>query len=354
MHNVGLLGAPFERIEEVVGWLGAVQAQDYGPAKWSIGHRMRGALDSELGEALCRGTILRTHVLRTTWHFVTRKDIRWMLELTGPRIIATSRGRLRQLDLNDAALRKSGRAIERILKTEGQVTRRQLRASLEKSGVATDGQRFAWMVMHAELSGLVCSGALDGKQQTYALLEQRAPKARSLPRDKALAELVRRYFRSHGPATIKDMSWWSSLTVADIRAGLEMVEGELQSEVVDGATFWWADARGGRKPATPRVHLLQPYDEYIVGYSKSKWLLNIGKAAVPEGRERSLFSGVVMLDGQLAGHWKRHLKKGAVEIRVALYAPFSKSQMKALEAQAKAHGRFLQLDSTVHTTHILD
>ncbi len=350
MHRVGLSGAPFDGIADVVRWLGAVQSQDYGPAKWAIGHRVRGLRDSEVDRAFAEGIILRTHVLRPTWHFVLPEDIRWLLELTAPRVHAMNAYHYRRFELDQVVQKKFSRLIERTLRSEGQLTRKQIQEILEKGGIEAKSQRLAYIMMHAELEGLVCSGALSGNQHTYALLEERAPDARTLSRDQALAELIRRYFTSHGPATLNDMKWWSSLAVADIRGGLEMVGAELQNEVIDGLTFWFAEARRGRKSRSPTVHLLQPYDEYIVGYTESKYLLNLSSVGVPAGQQRSLFNGVVMLDGQVAGHWKRSLKKDGVIIEVALYAPFAESEMKALHAQVEAHGKFLGLKPVVRST----
>jgi len=350
LHNLRLSGAPLEAPEDVVGWLGAVQSQDFGPAKWSVAERTGGVGDAAIDRAFADGAILRTHVLRPTWHFVLPADIRWLLELTAPRVHALNAYYYRQLGLDDAVFERCNALLVGALQGGAQLTRKQLAATLEGAGVALGGFRLAYLLMNAELRGIVCSGAPRGKQQTYALLEERAPQATSRSRDEALAELTLRYYTSHGPATVKDFGWWSSLTAADIRRGLELVASRLQHEVVDGVTYWFAGRAPATRPAAPAVHLLQGYDEYIVGYSQSKSLLNLAGRALLQ--DRPMFNGVAILDGQVAGHWKRTLNRDTVAFEVALYEPFDDAQAKALQAAADRHGEFLGLTATVATTRI--
>jgi hypothetical protein len=350
LHNLRLSGAPLEAPEDVVGWLGAVQSQDFGPAKWSVAERTDGVGDAAIDRAFADGAILRTHVLRPTWHFVLPADIRWMLELTAPRVHALNAYYYRQLGLDDAVLERCNALLVGALQGGAQLTRKQLAATLEGAGVALGGFRLAYLLMNAELGGIVCSGAPRGKQQTYALLEERAPQATSRSRDQALAELTLRYYTSHGPATVKDFGWWSSLTAADIKRGLEMVAARLQHEVVDGVAYWFAGSAPSARPASPTVHLLQGYDEYIVGYSQSKSLLNLAGRSLPQAGP--VFNGVAILDGQVAGHWKRTLNRDTVAFEVALYEPFDDAQAKALQAAADRHGEFLGLTVTVATTGI--
>jgi hypothetical protein len=352
MHSLRLSGAPFEAPEDVVRWLGAVQSQDYGPAKWSVGQRTGGVGVAAMDQAFAEGAILRTHVLRPTWHFVPPADIRWMLELTAPRVQALHAYRYRQLALDDAVLERCNALLVGALRGRQQRTRRELDAVLDGAGIATDSVRLGHILMNAELNGIICSGALKGKQHTYALLEERAPRAKRLTRDEALAELTLRYFTSHGPATAKDFRWWSSLTLADIKNGLAMVASRLEHEVVDGLSYWFAASAPPPEAASPTVHLLQAYDEYIVGYSESRYVLDVSRAARSRPQDRAIFNGVVILDSQLAGHWKRTLKKDSVIVEAALYTPFGDAQTRALQAAADQHGAFLGLAATVVTTEL--
>jgi hypothetical protein len=206
LHNQLLSRTEFTEPEQVVAWLGAVQAQDYAGAKWALGLRLANATDAAIEEAIDRGRILRTHVMRPTWHFVTPADIRWMLELTAPRVRALLAYNDRQLGLDQVTFKKSSAVLEKALQNNQQLTRGELTPILEKAGIAVEGLHLGQLLTHAELDGLVCSGPRKGKQFTYALLEERAPEARLLEREAALAELSRRYFHSHGPATLQDFA----------------------------------------------------------------------------------------------------------------------------------------------------
>ncbi len=209
LHNQLLIQHPFDQPNEVVAWLGAVQAQEYGHAKWALGMRLPGATDVDVERAIAEGSILRTHVMRPTWHFVTSADIRWMLELTGPRVHALNAYYYRQQGLDDALFARSNAVLAKALAGGNYLTRPELQAALAGAGIVADGGlRASYLMMRAELDMLICSGPRRGKQFTYALLDERAPAASSLPRDEALAELTRRYFTSHGPATLKDFAWW--------------------------------------------------------------------------------------------------------------------------------------------------
>jgi hypothetical protein len=200
--------------------------------------------------------------------------------------------------------------------------------------------------MHAELEAVLCSGGLRGKQHTYALLDERAPDARRLTDKEALAELVLRYFTSHGPATVKDLAGWASLTAAQAAQGLDLVSGRLQRLDVNGVAYWFAEPVPDGTPPSPVVHLLQGYDEYVMGYSETRYLLDLaGTARVMT--ERAVYNLVVLLDTQVAGHWKRTVSKQAVTIQVAHYAPFTGTQVTALRDAAGRHGRFLGLPATV-------
>ncbi len=323
-----------------------MQAQDFGPAKWAVGMRAKRATDAQLDRAYAAGMILRTHVLRPTWHFVLPDDIRWLLTATAPRVQARNAYRYRQLGLDEATLKRSASLLAGALRGGDQLTRHEAAAVLTGAGVDEEGQRLPYILMNAELDALICSGPLRGRQHTYALLEERAPQARDLPRDEALAELARRYFTSHGPATAKDFAAWASLTLAEVRSSLEAVAAELRSEEIGGIAFW--SAPGGRAPAfrSPVVRLTQGYDEYIMGYTESK------RAIARPGSDWSpaawpVFNLVVLLDGRVAGFWRRTVKKDAVVVDVELSRRFDGVQMEALEAEAARYGVFVGLDAIV-------
>jgi hypothetical protein len=333
----------FKEPGEVVDWLGAVQAQDYFGAKWALGLRMRDATDRKIDKAFNEGSILRTHVLRPTWHFVRPADIRWMLALTAPRVHAVNAYMYRQQGLDDSTFERSNATLAKALEGGGQLTRDELRDVLQDAGIGTDpGLRMSYLMMHAELEGLICSGPRRGKQFTYALLEERAPQAITLKREEALAELVRRFFISRGPATAQDFAKWSGLTLADARNGLEAVKGGLEHEAVDDQEYWFLRPRAPIQATSPTAYLLSVYDEYISGYKD--------RSAMDGNNLGDLFSAmgnalqyVIVLDGQLVGTWKRTIRKDAVVIQTNLLAKLSEAQYQAVAQAAQQYGAFLEL-----------
>src|SRR6266568_1504898 len=257
LYNQLITRQTFEKAGDVVRWLCAVQAQDYAAAKWALGLRMQNSTDEIIEQAFAVGAILRTHVMRPTWHFVSPADIRWLLALTAPRVNAGNASWYRRLELDDALFIRSNAVLAKALQGGKQLTRAELVSVLQRAGIATDElQRFSYIIMRAELDGIVCSGARRGRQFTYALLDERAPQARMLDRDEALAELTMRYFTSRGPATLQDFVWWSGLTVADARTGLEMVTSQLMHDVVDGQKYWFSSSTSPTNDLSQTVYLL--------------------------------------------------------------------------------------------------
>jgi hypothetical protein len=347
LNNQRLEGAPLASPVEVVRWLGAVQAQDYGPAKWSLGERARGVVDADIDRAMAEGVILRTHMLRPTWHFVLPEDIRWMQALTAPRVHAQNAYYYRQTGLDDGLRARCNRLLKGALRGGNPLTRRELEGVLAADGIAVKGLGMAYVLMQAELDCLICSGGLKGKQQTYALLDERAPDTPPLTRDEALGELVVRYFTSRGPATARDLRFWSSLPLADIHRGIEIAGARLEREEIEGLSMWSAPGEAPVRPSSsPRVHLLQGLDEYFVGYGESRGFCD-QSGVRPSLIDRAIYNGALILDSQLAGHWKRAVAKRSVAFTVALRVPFDDAQMQALHAAADAYGAFLGVPATV-------
>ena len=331
---------------DVVAWMGAVQAQEYPYARWSVGQRANGVLDEAAVEAaLARGDIVRTHVMRDTWHFVTHSDARWLLRLTGPRIQARNGTQYRKLGLDSAQLAKTDALLADVLSGGVQLTRRALAGELAQRGLVADGPRLAYILMHAELEEVICSGARQGKHNTYALFDDRVPPAPPFDPDAALAEAVRRFFTSHGPATVKDFTWWSYLTVADARRGLALVGDALESTVIGGRTYWSAANDGGTasRRVAPRAHLLQVYDEYVVAYRESRDLLDLDHLAgrLPGGQV--MFLHALILDGQVIGHWRRQMTKTSVIVETQLARPLDAAETTAVEDAVTRHAAFVGL-----------
>jgi hypothetical protein len=349
LHNQHIASALFEEPTDVVEWLGAVQAQDYAGARWAVGQRLRGpkSTDAAIERAFDEGDILRTHLMRPTWHFVTRADIRWMLALTAPRVNAGNAYYYRQLELDDATLARTNDLLAKALQGGKHLTRTELASALEQGGIASkDPLRLGYIMMRAELDGIVCSGPRRGKQFTYALLDERAPQARNLERDEALATLVGRYFTSHGPATVQDFVWWSGLTAADAKAGLSMLAPQITHEVVNGQTYWFAPSTPRAKDISPTVYLLPNFDEYHIGYKDHSPVLDAANEAKLNARN-NVFSHMIAIDGLIIGTWKRTLKKDAVIIERSTFAPLTEDAARALAVAAERYGRFVGLPVTL-------
>jgi hypothetical protein len=353
MANSRLTGARFESPEEVVRWHGAMQAQDYGPTKWSVGQRGTNFIDPDVDRALESGSIVRTHVLRPTWHFLVPDDIRWLLALTGPRVQQRNARRYRELGLV-AGIRSRGEGvITSALEGGNRLTRHEIARSLEEGGIDPSGQRLSYLLLHCELEAVICSGGFVGKQHTYALLDERVPQSPRFDRDEALVELTRRYLASHGPATIKDLNWWSGLTMADIRRALSMLASEVAREVMDGLTFWSLGPEAEQASAVRNAYLLPVYDELIIGYTESRFFAD-PRAALARAAwtDRSLPSGVVLIDGGVAGHFKRRVEKDRIAVEIVLYGEAKPRYIRAAERAAEDLGRFTDRVVTVEVRQL--
>jgi Winged helix DNA-binding domain len=331
----------FEKPEDVVEWLGAVQSQDYAAAKWALGLRLQGATDDAIEQAFTDGTILRTHVMRPTWHFVTPADIRWLLALTAPRVKAASAYYYRSLELDDAIFTCSNTALVKALQGGKQLTRPELASALQQAGVAADDlQRFTYIIMRAELDGIICSGARRGKQFTYALLDERAPQTRTLDRDEAQAEFARRYFTSHGPATLQDFVWWSGLTVADAKSALEMAASQLMREVIDRRTYWFSTSSPPAHDLSQTIYLLPNFDEYTVAYTDRSAVIDESDMTKFDDRGNVL-NNTIVLNGRVIGTWKRTLKKNMVIVTPHLFSSLNEAETRAFEVAINRYGAFL-------------
>jgi len=286
--------------------------------------------------------------MRPTWHFVLPADIRWMLALTAPRIKAQVAYYDRKLELDDALYARSNTILAKALEGGNQLTRSEIASILQDAGIATDDLlRLGYIVGRAELDAVVCSGARRGKQFTYALLDERVPQAKTLERDEALAELARRYFTSHGPATLQDYIWWSGLSAADARAGLDMVKSGFIREDADAQTYWFAASTPITNGLDSTVHLLPNYDEYIVGYTERSALFDMQHTGKLDSRGNVLFNHTIVIDGQIVGTWKRTVSKRAVGIEPNPFIALTSTQSDALAAAAARYGDFLSLPAVL-------
>ena len=349
-HNQQIAQTKFKRPDEVVAWLGAMQGQEYAMAKWGVAQRMQETTDSEIDQAFAKGSILRTHLLRPTWHLVTPADIRWLLALTGPRVQAVNAYMYRKLGMDNAFFKRSNAALTKALQGGKQLTRVELASALQQAGLDTAGElRMGYILMRAELEGLICSGARRGKQFTYALLEERASQVKPLDRDEALVELVRRYFTSRGPATMKDFVVWSGLTMADVKRGIDILKPKLEHVVVDDQTYWFADSALPPKLSSKTAHLLPIYDEYVMGYKDRSAMLGLLEREKFTGNSIA-FDNLIVIDSMLVGSWKRTLSKNEVLVETNFNVPLTKTQKQAVTAAVERYGKFLGLSPTMVQT----
>jgi hypothetical protein len=328
----------------VVRWFGAMQAQDYPAAKWAIGLRLGSGVEADVDGAFDRGEILRTHVLRPTWHFVTPEVLRWMVTLTAPRIRALAAYRDRELGLDEALFARTQAAIARALEGGKHLTRLEIAAALSRAQIDAGPEQRTNILMRAELDGVICSGPLRGKQHTYALVDERVPPvavAGSGARDESLAELARTFFASRGPATLKDFAWWSGLTVAEAREGVGLAGDRLREGVVGDKTYYFEDSAPIRAERAPTVHLLPNYDEYLVPYVDRDGMLDERVKRKLDARGGSIFQNVVLAGGRVTGTWKRALTKGRVRVVPRLLVPMSAPERAALAAATERYARFL-------------
>jgi hypothetical protein len=280
--------------------------------------------------------IVRTHVLRPTWHFVLADDVGWLLELTRPRVQRVTSQQLRSVHgLDDRAIDRAVGAAMQALGSRGHLTRAQLAKELDISG-----QALMILLAHAELDALICSGRVVDGEHTYALMSERVPAPRRLGRSEALAELALRYFTGHGPATERDLAYWATLTVTDVRAGLAQVRDQLDSFVHDGRTFWHGPGDVPAGPQEPAGHLLQILDETYRGYQDSRWVLDAA-GDVPRARETA--TGMALVDAQLVAADVAHHRQGPRRFDLRPYRTMTPAQLEALDRAANRYGEFLRL-----------
>lgn len=351
LANTKLIGSPFASPLDVVRRLGAVQAQDYAGAKWGVALRTAGASDADIERALSDGTIVRTHVLRPTWHLVAAEDIRWMLALTAPRVRTAMGSYDRKLELDDKVFSRSAAAITRALSGGKALTRTQLGQVLARVKIDARGQRLAHLMMRAELDALVCSGPRAGKQTTYALLDERIPPTSSPRlRDEALSELAMRYFPTRGPATVHDFAWWSGLTIGDARRAVEATSPNFERADMDGRTHWFTGEAPAARASASTAHLIPNYDEYFIGM-RDRGAIGVLVKESPVQLPGSTFAThLVIVDGQLVGGWDRTITERAAIVHLRLAVPVARRHLRSIEEQALRYGEFLALPVSVEGT----
>lgn len=334
-----LANAHLKTAQEMVQWLAAVQGQEYGPTKWGLGLRLPHLKEDEIERDFAAGHLLRTHLLRPTWHVVAAKDIRWLLALTAQRVHQANGYMYRKLELDDAVFNKCRDLLEKMLEGGLQLTRDEINHEFKKHNIVATGHRLSYLMMHAELEGIVCSGARQGNQFTYALLDERVKSRKTLQREEALAELAKRYLMSRGPATVKDFATWSGLTLTDARKGFVFHTTEIQKLEVEGEGyyFWGSDLTS--VAPIERLYLLPIYDEFIMGYKEREaYFVLKNSQKLSAGFQ---YDSMVVWDGQIIGTWARTIQPSTVSLTCQFFKPLTKAQSKALEDALEHFGKFV-------------
>jgi hypothetical protein len=325
----------------------AMQGQDLPGARWSVGLRGHGLTDQEVGAAFDAGDIVRSWPMRGTLHIVAAEDIGWMLELMAPRTVAATATRRAQLGITADDLRRARDAAVGALEGRRVLDREALLFALAASGIVIDGQRGYHFLGYLAQTGVIVLGPVTGRQQSFVLLGEWVREPRRLEREEALGELASRYFRSHGPATDRDLARWSGLPLRDVRQGIAVSGAELARLELDGTTYHLAPgnldgvAAGSPKPHVPVVRLLPGFDEFLLGYGDR------GAALAPEHAQavvpgnNGMFLPTILIDGEVVGTWKRIPGNREVVVRLSPFGPLPDAAREGLAGATRAYGAFL-------------
>jgi hypothetical protein len=344
-RNQRLALSAFRKPAEVVAWFGAMQAQDYLGALWAIGQRMRDATEARVEAAETNRAIVRSWPMRGTLHFVAAADAKWLTELLAPRVLARNAARLkRDFDLDAGVIARARDAVTRALEAGGRVERGALYRALEAQRIRTAGSRGLHILWWLAQEGTLCLAGRSGKQHTFALLDAWLPGAYAQERDAALAALASRYFASRGPATLRDFMWWAGLNSRDAHAAVDGARPRLVQEKIGRQEYFWRAVRATgrsftREAPAPSVQLLPAYDEYTVAYRDRSLLVRGANRSSASGF--GLLSPVVLVDGRVAGNWKRTLERRGVRVIAKLSRALTRAERAALEEAARGYGRFL-------------
>ena len=337
LQNQQLAGTQMKSAVEMVEWMGAVQGQEYAQTKWGIGLRLPHLSDKDIEIELNEGKILRTHLLRPTWHFVSAKDIYWILKLTAPRVHAVNSYMYRQLELDDKIFNRCNDILVKTLHGGNQLTRDDINEEFKKHNIIAKGHRLSYIMMYAELERIICSGARQGNQFTYALLDERVRYKKFLEEDNALAELTTRYFNSRNPATAKDFMTWSGLTMTDCKKGIEMIKPPLEKNVIEQKEYFFIPKFSSPDKQADKIYLLPIYDEFVMGYKDRSAIMPLNVNAPIR------YDCMIVYNGQVIGTWKRTILKNIIEMEYDFFKPLNKLQSKLFDEAINHFSEFMNL-----------
>jgi len=337
--NQQIAASGFSTAKEIAGWMGAVQAQDYNMVKWALGIRIHNSTETDINAEIDAGNIVRTHLLRPTWHFVSSDDIYWISDLTSSQVKSAVKFRDRQLGLTDSIIRKCNRLFTKTLRDGNHLTREELIEELIKAGIGADNNRAYHIFLRAELDGVICSGKQKNGKPTYAILEEWVPVKNRKYKDEALRELAVRYFTSRGPATVQDFSWWSGLTLGKSRLALELAGPDLISVTFKNMTYWFTDPVCKPSPVSKNAYLLPAFDEFLISYRDRTASLSMvhNKKTISNN---GIFYPAVLLRGQIIGTWKRIIKENHIILTFNLFKDIRIDSDRILSKSISQYSKF--------------
>lgn len=344
LHNQLITDHQFNKPEEVVAYMGAIQAQDFAGALWSIGLRTKNATIETVEKAIAARKIVRSWPMRGTLHFVAPENLRWMLDLLSPRIINRSAGTYKQLELDESVFSRSLKVVERAFAEETQLTRENVYRLLEGGGISCAGQRGIHIIGHLARMGYICHGSHVGKQATYVWLDSWVPYAAPIPKDEALGRLARSYFRSHGPATLNDFVWWTGLKVLEAREAISLIRNELVEKKIDDQVFWMIPELLEVKSKKKAFNLLPGFDEFMLGYTNRTYIVEAQYLPRIVPGKNGMFMPTIVVNGKVEGTWKRIITKNSLEVN---FDPFQENTniVEKTQKELNRYAAFLGKDT---------
>lgn len=344
LKNQQLTETKFFEPEKLVSHFGAIQAQDYAMAKWAIGLRTQ-KTEKQIEDAINEGKIIRTHILRPTWHFVAAEDIYWMLELTAQNVKRLIISAAAKMGIEESSLNVYNEKLQKLLCNNNYLTRNEIITELGNINGTTNAISPILIMMNAELDGIVCNGRMRGKKFTYALLEERVKIASKISKEEALAKLASKYFKSHGPATIQDFSWWSGLSLTNCRLALELIKPELATFQIEDKVYWLYEVSISNKNDT-HVHLLPAFDEFLISYKDRTASIALEHQQLAFTKN-GIFKPVIAINGKIEGTWKRSIEKGTVKIEINPINSFDATKSEEITNKAESYGNFLGMKTEI-------
>lgn len=321
----------FAKPHDVVSWFGAIQAQDYSMSKWAVGARLANASISDIENALLKGEILRTHIMRPTWHFVAAEDIRWMLALCKEKLKVQYTTYDKYLGINDKIYHKTNNLIAKMLEGNNHLTRQEIAAELVKAGVIADNSHVTNFMYHAELEGIACSGIDKGNKPTYALIDERVAPTKKLKEDESLALLATKYFRSHSPASLHDFIWWSGLSAAKGKMAINLIATDLYVEKFAETVLYVHKLCNIDTKLANYACLLPSFDEYLISYKNRSAVID-EKYQPKAFTKNGIFRPILMYNGKIIGTWRKQTKKESIKIEISMFEPAMKINKEVLQS----------------------